>query len=447
MRRPERTAPIWRNWAGDQRCAPVVVDEPASETEIVDCVERARDTGRRVRAVGSGHSFTDIACTDGHMLRLTRMARVLHADESTGLVRVQPGITLHQLGAELGALGLALENQGDIDAQSLAGAVATATHGTGARFPNISAQVMALRLVTADGSVTELSEDADREAFLAARVGLGALGVVSELTLRCLPVYTLHRVDEPRSLDETLERLDELVDGNDHFEFWAFPYTDVALTRTTERSGREPEPVDPRAAWLQERVLENRLLDLCCRAGRLVPALVPAINRGITRAFSRSVRTDRSHRVYATRREVRFTEMEYAIPRAAAAVCARRVMELVERRRLPVGFPIEVRFVAGDDAHLSPAHGRETAYIAVHMYRGVEYESYFRAVEAVMREYGGRPHWGKRHYRSAAELSGLYPEWERFQAVRARLDPSGVFGNDYTDRVLGRLRSERPVAI
>ena len=430
-----------RNWTGDERCAPVAVEEPASEGEVVACVERARDTGRRIRAVGSAHSFNDIACTDGHLLRLGRMARVLDADRSTGLVRVEPGITLRALGRELADRGLALENQGDIDAQSLAGAVATGTHGTGARFRNLSAQVVALRLVTADGSVVELSDDIEPEAFLAARVGLGALGVVSELTLRCLPAYTLHRVDEPRPLGETLERLDELVDGNDHFEFWAFPYTEVALTRTIERSDREPKPVDPRAAWLQETVLENRVLDLCCRAGRRAPSLVPALNRGISRAFSRSVRTDLSHRVYATRREVRFTEMEYAVPRAAAAVCVRRVMELVERRRLPVGFPIEVRFVAADDAYLSPAHGRETAYIAVHMYQGVEYESYFRAVEAVMREYGGRPHWGKRHYRSAGELRDLYPEWGRFQAVRARLDPTGLFGNDYTDRVLGRVDS------
>jgi FAD-linked oxidoreductase len=429
--------PLWRNWAGDQRCAPAAIEEPASEAEVVACVERARDTGRRVRAVGSGHSFTDIACTDGHMLRLNRMSRVMDADPATGLVRVQPGITLHELGERLAELGLALENQGDIDAQALAGALATGTHGTGARFPNLSAQVEALRLVTSDGSLLELSSGQDPDAFRAARVGLGSLGVVSEVTLRCHPVYTLSRVDEPRPLSETLIALDEHADSNDHFELFAFPYTDVALTRSSERSDRAPEPADRRAAWLRETVLENRVLDLCCRLGRVAPALVPSINRAIARAFSHSVRVDRSHRVYATRRQVRFTEMEYAIPRAAAAVCVERVMDLVEHRRLPVGFPIEVRFSAADDALLSPAHGRETGYVAVHMYRGVEFESYFRAVEAVMREYGGRPHWGKRHYRTASELAGLYPEWERFQAVRARLDPSGVFANDYADRVLG----------
>ncbi len=434
---------VWRNWAGDQRCAPAAVDEPASEAEIVECVGRARDTGRRVRVAGSGHSFTDIACTDGHMLRLGRMDRVLDSDPESGLVRVQPGITLAQLGEELASRGLAMENQGDIDAQALAGAVSTGTHGTGARYPNLSAQVISLRLVTGDGSVVELSEDGDRDAYLAGRVGIGALGVISELTLRCLPIFTLRRADEPRPLADTLAELDELVDANDHFELFTFPYTGTAITRTSERSDRAPEP-DSRATWLRETVLENGVLDLACRAGRAAPGLVPTINRGLMRAVGPAVKVDRSHRVYATRRDVRFTEMEYALPRAAAAVYVERVMDLIERRRLPVGFPIEVRFVAPDDAFLSPAHARETAYVAVHMYQGTEFESYFRGVEAIAREYGGRPHWGKRHYRSAAALAELYPEWDRFQEQRARFDPTGLFGNDYTDRVLGPVRA--PVA-
>jgi L-gulonolactone oxidase len=432
---------IWRNWAGDQRCAPAVIDEAANEAEIVASVERARDTGRRVRVAGSGHSFTDIACTDGHMLGLGRMARLLDAEPATGIVRVEPGITLARLGEELAAHGLALENQGDIDAQVLAGAISTATHGTGRGFQNLSAQVIGLRLVTADGSVRELSGESDPEAFLAARVGLGALGVILQLTLRCVPLFALRRVDEPRPLDETLIALDEAVDRSDHFELFTFPYTNFAITRTSERVAEIPEPPNARAVWLREAVLENRVLDLAARAGRFAPAAVPAINRTLMRLAGRSEKLDASHRVFATRRDVRFTEMEYAIPRAAAAVCVERVIDLVERRRLPVAFPIEVRFVAADDAYLSPAHGRETCYVAVHMYRGVEFESYFRGVEAIVRDYDGRPHWGKRHYQSAGTLSELYPEWERFQSVRARLDPAGLFGNDYTDRVLGPVRS------
>jgi FAD-linked oxidoreductase len=369
------------------------------------------------------------------MLRLRRMKRVLDADRSSGLVHVEAGITLGELGPELARHGLALENLGDVDLQAIAGAVSTATHGTGARFGNVSTQLAAMRLVTADGNVVELSADSDPEAFLAARVGLGSLGAIASVTLRCVPLYTLHRVDEPRPLEETLGRLDELVDGSDHFELFTFPHTDVALTRTTHRVDRPAEP-DSRRVRFQE-IVENRVLELACRAGRALPSQVPRINRTLMSLADRSEKIDRSYLIYANRRDVRFTEMEYAIPRDAAAVAIERIMGMVERRRLPITFPIELRFVAADDAFLSPSNGRETAYVAVHTYRGTEFESYFRAVETIMDGYGARPHWGKRHYQTAATLRPRYPDWDRFQAVRERFDPGSLFRNDYPDRVLG----------
>jgi len=432
-------SPLWSNWAGDQRCAPHTIEHPAGEDELVAAVSRAAEVGRCLRVAGSGHSFTDIACTDDHMLCLDRMDRVLAADAETGVVRVQAGITLAKLGRELSERGLAMENQGDIDAQQLGGALSTATHGTGLRFPNLSAQVVELRLVSADGEALELSAESDPEAFLAARVGLGALGVLSEITLRCVPRFTIHRVDEPRPLDETLARIASLASESDHFEFYAFPYSNVALTRTSERTDREPRPESALLAYLREGVLENRLVDLAGRLGRALPATIPALNRGLAALSGRAEKTDYSYRVYASRREVPFTEMEYAIPGAAAAEAVRRVLDLVERRRLGVSFPIEVRFTAGDDAFLSTAHARETCYIAVHQYRGMEFETYFRSVEEIMNEYGGRPHWGKRHYQSAATLAERYPQWDRFHATRARLDPGGLFRNDYVDRVLGPI--------
>jgi FAD-linked oxidoreductase len=419
----------WRNWTGDQACAPERVERPAGEDELMELVAGAR----RVRVAGSGHSFTDIACTDELMIDLSHMKRVLRVEGE--LVTVQGGIALHELGAELASRGLALENQGDIDLQTLAGAVATATHGTGARFPNLSAQVVGMALVTAAGERIELSEGS--EELLAARVGLGSLGVVSELTVRCVPLFTIRRVDEPRPLRETLERFEELALAHDHFELFAFPYTDTAVVLLSERGDFEPRPTGRSKAYLQEVLVENRLLDASFRLGRRFPRLIPRVNRGLTRLISRRVHTDLSHRVYANRRDVRFTEMEYAVPRAHGGEAARRVLDLIERRRLEVAFPIEVRVARGDDAYLSTAHGRDTAYVAVHQYRGMEFESYFRAVERIMEDYDGRPHWGKRHYQSAATLRDRYPEWDRFQAVRARLDPEGRFVNDYTERVLG----------
>ena len=420
---------LWSNWAGQQRCAPERIERPGSEDELAAIVAGAT----HVKAVGSGHSFTDIACTDGVLLDLGRMNRVLAVDGE--LVTVEAGITLRKLGTELAERGLAMENQGDIDSQTLAGAISTATHGTGARFRNLSAQVAGLRLVTSGGEVADIGGDSDD--LRAARVGLGALGAISAVTLRCVPLFTVRRVDEPRSLGETLERLDELADAHDHFELFAFPYTDTALVRMSERGSFEPEPVDPRRQFLQERVLENGVLGAGVRVGRRFNRLIPVVNRGFSALVSRQVRTDHGHRVYATRRDVHFTEMEYGVPREHGAEAARRVLELVRRRRLPIGFPIEVRVVAADDAFLSTANGRDTAYVAVHQYVGMEFESYFRAVERIMEDYGGRPHWGKRHYQSAATLRDRYPDWDRFQEVRARLDPDGRFRNEYTDRVLG----------
>src|SRR4051794_2374219 len=423
----------WSNWAGDQHCAPAVYVEPASEEEIATAIRDAAARGLPVRVAGSGHSFTDAVCTDGVLLSLRRMKRVLRVDGP--LVEVEAGITLRELGPALAERGLAMENLGDVDAQALAGALATATHGTGTRYKNLSAQVAALRLITASGGVVSCSADDDPDLFRAARVGLGALGVVSTVTLRCVPRYTLRRVDEQRPLGQVLDGLDELVRDRERFELFTFPYSGLCLTRTTERTSEPPAP--PRGEWLRDVLLENAALGAFCRTGRAVPRLVPAIDRVLGRLASGGERGDRSFRIYANPRLVHFTEMEYAIPRDAGPEAVRAVLELISRRRLPIVFPLEVRFAAADDAFLSPAYERDSCYVAVHQYRGMEFESYFRAVEAIMDAHGGRPHWGKRHYQSAATLAPRYPAWDRFAAMRERMDPGRRFANDYTRRVLG----------
>jgi L-gulonolactone oxidase len=432
---------IWTNWAREQRCAPVRIERPTSEDELATIVANASEQGHSVRAFGSGHSFTDIACTDGVLIDTSGLSRVIEVDPDTGAVTVQAGIKLHELGPQLAAHELSLENQGDIDHQALAGALATATHGTGLEFQNISARVKAARLVTADGSV-EILDGGDE--LKATRVSLGALGVISEVTVQAVPLYTLHRHDRPLALGPLLDDLDEHVETNDHFEFFVFPYADAAFARSTRRSDEEPVPTPKWKRAINERLLENVALSLVCRTGRAIPKLTPTLNRFMTSAVSESHVQDRAYRVYATERNVRFTEMEYAISRAHAREAVTRVLALVERRRLPILFPLEVRFSAGDDAFLSTAHERETCYIAVHQFNRMEFETYFRAVEAIMDEYGGRPHWGKRHYQTAATLRDRYPEWDRFQAARARLDPHGTFTNDYCRRVLGSVHSAVP---
>ena len=236
---------------------------------------------------------------------------------------VEAGVTLHVLGEELAARGLALENQGDIDAQTLAGALSTGTHGTGARFGNLSSRVVGMRIVTGSGEPVEVRDGDD---LAAARVGLGALGVISQVTVRCVPAFTIHRVDEPRSLDDVLPRLDTLVDAVDHFEAFVFPYTRTALTLTSERTDLEPRPRSRAQAAVQDLIVENAALGLAVRTGRAAPRAIPRINRLLTRALSRTEHLDASHRVYANVRRVRFTEMEYAIPRERAAEALERVL-------------------------------------------------------------------------------------------------------------------------
>jgi L-gulonolactone oxidase len=374
------------------------------------------------------------------MIRIEALNRVLDADPASGLVRVEAGITLRDLSAALWERGLAMENLGDIDRQTLAGAISTATHGTGAGFRNLSAQVEALELVVADGSVVELSERADRDAYRAARVAIGALGVIYAVTLRAVPAFTLHRVDSPRPVEETLASLDELAQRNEHFEFFVFPHTDTALTIERNRTDAPPRPRGRLAAYVNEIIVENYAMDLLSRVGRRLPSTIPQLAGFAARQFSRTEKTDRSYRVFASERRVRFTEMEYGIPRRHGPEAVRRVLSLVRERELPVGFPIEFRLVASDDALLSPAHDRHTAYIAVHQYQGAAWEPYFRAVERIMSDYDGRPHWGKRHFQTSETLQRLYPRWGDFRKVRARFDPQGRFRNAYTDRVLGPVR-------
>ena len=425
---------MWRNWSGEQACLPARTALPRSTAEVAEEVRRAGAAGHVVRVAGAGHSFTDAVVTDGTLVSLDLMHDVLDVDRASGLVRVQAGIRLHALSDELAHHGLALENLGDVNVQSIAGAISTATHGTGAKLPNVSAQVAAVQLVAGDGTVHEIDGGDDLRA---ARVAVGALGVITELTLRCVPAFTLRGVDAPRPLDEVLDRIDEHADGARHFEFYVFPHSRVALTRTNEVHDGPPDPPSAVRRWTEDVLLGNHALRVALEAGRRVPRAIPGINRTVAGGFSTRTRIDRADRIFASPRLVRFVEMELAYPRAAAHEVVEEVLAIAER--FPVTFPIEVRFVAGDDALISPAAGRPTVYVAVHNLRGMPWEPYFRAVQELGDRFEARPHWGKRHFHTAGSLRPRYPGWDTFQAVRRRLDPEGRFANAYVRRVLGEL--------
>jgi len=428
---------MWRNWAGTHSCVPVAIEHPKSAREVAAAVRRAAEAGRTVRAAGAGHSFSACVPTDGTLVELDRLDRILDADPASGLVKVEAGISLAALNRGLDERGLALPNLGDIDAQSLAGAIATGTHGTGAPLPNLSAQVEALELVDGTGERRTLTPD-EGDLLRAARVGLGSLGIVTAVTLRCVPAFRLRGVDATLPLEEVLDGLDERVDGHDHFEFWTFPHSPLALTRTNDRTDAPVDAPGRARAWLHDVLLDNHALELLSRVGRRFPRAIPRINRLTAAAASGRERVDASHRVLASPRLVRFDEMEYAIPREHAADAVRGAREILERH--PVNFPVELRFAAADDALLSPSHGRDSAYVAVHVFEGMDGERPFREVERLMAGWGGRPHWGKRSYLGARELRTRYPAWDAFAAARAELDPEGRFESPWARRTLGAVR-------
>lgn len=426
----------WSNWAGNQSCRPAEIHFPTSETEVCDIVAAAAKRSETVKAVGSGHSFTPAALTTGHLVDLSGLSRLVDVDRAANRVTVQAGISIDELNHVLHGLGYALPNLGDIAYQTISGAVSTATHGTGRELGGIATRIAGMRLVAGDGSVLDMSADHHATLLDAARVGVGALGIMTQVTLDVVPAFRLRAREGAERLDSLLDNLDEHIDTNDHFEFFWIPHTKWALTK---RNNRTDEPISrphPLRRWYGKTFLENYAFGAVCRAGRLRPEWIPRLATALP-STGVSTYVDDSFRIFASKRIVKFVEMEYAIPRESCAEVMRRITTMIDAKGHLVSFPVEVRFTAADDIPLSTASGRDTAYIAVHMYKGMDHTEYFRDVAEIMAEYQGRPHWGKMHDLTATELSTLYPRWNEFMTARARLDPTRTFANAYTRRVFG----------
>jgi L-gulonolactone oxidase len=430
----------WHNWTAIESGVSERVVAPASAAEVQEAVVGAAAAGTRVRAVGSGHSFTGAASAPGVRLELDRLARLVDVDNTTGRVTVEPGLPLHRLNAMLAAHGLALPNLGDIDRQTVAGAISTGTHGTGASLPGLAAQVVTLAMVTGAGDMVSWDADAPDTADLvdAARVSLGALGVITRVTLQTVPAFALRAVEAPEPLDEVIERLDELVDQHDHFEFYWFPHTVRTVTKRNDRA--DPAEIRPLSRWrhlLDDELLANVAYEGINRLASMAPRIVPGLNAMSARAWGRREYVDASHRVFVSPRRVRFNESEYAVPRAAVAHVLDELRRWVDGHDVVVPFPVEVRFAAADSGWLSTAYRRESGYVAVHQYHRMARDRYFAAFEAIVREVEGRPHWGKLHTLDVGQLAGLYPRFADFLELRDRLDPGRGLANAYTERVLG----------
>lgn len=432
-----RSGPTWQSWSGLSRATPALVAAPATPDEVADAVRTARERGLRVRMHGSGHSFTDVAVTEGLHLDPRRLTGVVAVDRAAMTVTALAGTTLRELNGRLAGLGLALHNLGDIDAQTVAGAVSTGTHGTGGVTASLSGQLAAVELVTAAGDLRRACPDTDPDLFQAARVGLGAVGVLTSLTFRVEPAFTLEAVERPMAWDELVDRHDELVEAHHHVDAFWFPHTEHCLVKTNDRTLDGPAPLGRARAYVEDELLPNTVFGLVDRATTRWPALTRPANRLAGRALSARTYRDRADRVFVSPRRVVFREMEYAVPRAAGIPALREVRRLVERSGWRVAWPVEVRATPPDEAWLSATHGRESVYLAFHVGRRTDHRTYFAEVERLLRAYDGRPHWGKLHTRAAADLAPAYPHWDDFARVRDAVDPERVFGNGYLERVLG----------
>ncbi|MEG3586714.1 MAG: D-arabinono-1,4-lactone oxidase [Actinomycetota bacterium] len=427
----------WTNWGKNQSAVTQGIISPSSEDEIIDLIGRGVANRWKIRPVGSSHSFSPICVTDGLIVPLNSFDQIINVDREQLQVTVGAGVTLASLNTKLESLGMALPNLGDIDSQTLAGAIATGTHGTGRDYSSISAAVIGLRIATGDGSIIDTSRSENPEILKSARVGLGALGIVISVTLQCVNAFSIEGVELTTSLDAVLERFDDEDAQSDFVEFYWYPHTEIAELKINNRTSDPPTNGNQVARFLNDEVVRNAAFGCLNRYWKYFPQHVPGTFNRVLKVGSKQTRIAPSYKIFCSKRRVKFIEMEYAIPRECLLEAFNEVRKITDSLTRPVTFPIEIRSLGADDIPLSPSFGRATGFIAVHVYKDADHIEYFDKVEDLMREYDGRPHWGKMHNLSCEDLSLLYPEWEEFMLIRRRLDPDGHFSNEYLERVLG----------
>lgn len=431
----------WSNWAGSQRTSPRRTVVAASEEQVTGAITTAREQNLVLRAVGASHSFSAVAATNGLLLSLDGLRGVTATKplpNGNTAVSILAGTRLRDIPSLLEPLGLALPNQGDVNPQSLAGALSTGTHGTGLGFTGFAGLVREFRIAVASGEVLRCSPTENADLFHYARVGIGSFGVLTEVTLECVPKFCLHAVEQAEGFDEVVDNFTARCEAADHFEFYWFPYTERVLTKTNTRLpwGTQNPPGRVKA-YIDDELLGNGGFELVCRLGTIAPGLVPALNRFSANTVASRDYTDAAHNVFVSPRRVRFNEMEYAIPLADLAPVLREVRRRIHAARLPIEFPLEVRAAAADEVPLSTACGRESAYIAIHRYWRKDFRELFALCEPVLREAAGRPHWGKMYTLTHEELCQVHPDLQDAARVRAETDPDGVFLSAHARTIFG----------
>jgi len=419
----------WSNWSGGQSCNPAAIAVPADEAALAELLK----TGKApFRPVGSGHSFTPLVPTDGTIVALDKLHGIVAQDDAAKTADIRAGTRLGEMSEALDAIGQSTEILPDINKQTLAGAIATSTHGTGIAFGSLSSYVDHIRLVTASGETIECGPDQETEIFNAARVNLGALGVVTQIRLRNRARLVVERNTWFEPIDQLIDRAQNLARQHRHFEFYALPFTGMGLGISNDESTAPLVAVPPTRDTGGLEDLRD-LRDWLAWA----PPLRRVTAKAIIAQFGPEKLTAPAYQLLSTERPIRFNEMEYHIPRDSLATCLRQVIQTLETKFPAAFFPIEARFIKEDDIWLSPFSGRPSCSIAVHVPNDEAYQPYFAAVEPIYHAVGGRPHWGKLHTLTAKELAPLYPHWEDFKRVRLALDPQGKFMTPYLQRLLG----------
>jgi len=423
---------VWKNWSGAQTCMPEAIVAPTNEDELASLLRAATGT---VRAVGSGHSFSGLVPTDGTIVSANRLAGLLGHDSANKTARFGAGTLLSQTGGPLKAVGLAMPNMSDIDYQTLGGLYATSTHGTGLKYGSMSTHITGIRLVTPSGEILDIDREGTPELFNAARVSLGALGIASEFNVQCRDAYRVKERMELRKTEDFLDDIDNHIENNQHWEMQVLTHSDYALgvwlNETDEAANAQgDEPEEGGNEFIA-------LIEGLHKYGSDFPAARRWLFNRIASNVSFDERVGDSYGIYANVRNVRFNEMEYQVPREAGPDCLREILHTIHSRNLPTWFPIEYRYVQGDDIWLSQFEGRDSASISVHQFYEMDYHNFFAVIEPIFWKYGGRPHWGKLHTLNASQLQQLYPHWQDFQNIRETLDPTGKMLNGHLRSVFG----------
>ena len=427
---------IVKNWSGSVQWNPSAIHYPDSQESIQTLIQHAVDTHQKVRLIGTGHSFTPLCKTNELLISLDKFQGIIEVDESTKQATIKAGTKLKHLGEALFEFGLAMENLGDVDVQSIAGTISTGTHGTGKNFGSISTQVVSLSFVNGLGELIHCSPKINPSLFKAAQVSLGMLGVITQITLQCVPAYKLKLINRKEALSDVLKELKFRNEENRNFEFYWFPYTNAAWTKSSNVTDGAIQRMSF-GNYFSEYILENLAFKALCEYAYRFPSQNKRISKLSAASITNTTKIYHSHKIYATQRYVKFNEMEYSVPMEAQQEVLLEIKRVFDKSKFNIHFPIENRIVKSDDIYLSPSYQRNAAFIACHAYSKKDPLPYFKVLEEIFRAYDGRPHWGKMHFLNAKDVENLYPMYDTFLKYRQLHDPMQLFLNPYLKNLFG----------